>query len=421
MKIFKLTIALVILTLLIGFVGLCSWLCNPLDKSAWRVPMHLPIVGIVHVRAFALVQLATSPTGRAILNDTQWRSKHGNVHLKTKAQYVELSCTNCHFYLKKLSAKAIQFDVVTLSVRRIDHQLSGILTTQNAEKSIRVLYAGHANMQGIDLNWSLPNKPIADLLAPLRSHSATIQKAHVTGTLSANGTLHWPSRIWSAKPVIQGFDVTGLGTETLNTSQINFQCPQPGEKDTINIASSQVWLDKEDLGRWLPMAVLIAEDAKFMHHAGYDIETLNYLLAQEKPNKQLGGSTISQQLAKYFFTGGEREWKRKVEELLFAVEMESTLGKQRILNLYLNTVDWGPGICGAYEASQFYFAANPRELTPIQAAWLAGIIRNPHRAWLEQYKANKPDQKRIQAITRYMPKRVRRLPIQLNFTQPTDY
>jgi hypothetical protein len=418
MKAFKLTFVLILLTLFISSVGLYSWLCNPFDKTAWRVPLRLPIIGAVHVRAFALVQIATSTPGRAILNNTQWHSKHGEVNLKSKAQYVELNCEHCHFYLKHLSEKAIEFDVVTLSVRRIHHQLSGILTTQSGGKSIQVLYAGHANMQGIDLNWSLPKKDIADLLIPLKSHSAAIQKAHVTGTLSANGTLHWPSRSWSAKPTIKDFDVTGLGTETLNTTYVNFQCPNPSEKATANTPPSQIWLDKKAMGHWLPMATLIAEDAKFMHHHGYDIETLSYLLAQENPNKQLGGSTISQQLAKYFFTGGERHWKRKIEELLYAVEMESTLGKERILNLYLNTVDWGPGICGAHEASKYYFAVNPQNLTPIQAAWLAGIIRNPHRAWLEQYKGNKPDIKRIQEITRYMPKRVRRLPIQLNFTQP---
>jgi glutaredoxin len=418
MKTFKLTFALILLMLLISFVGLYSWLCNPLDKTAWRIPLHVPIIGVVHVRAFALVQIATSAPGRAILNNTQWHSKHGNVSLKDKSQYVELNCDHCHFYLKHLSEKSIEFDAVTLSVKRTHHQLSGVLTTQSAEQSIRILYSGQASMKGVDLNWSLPNEPIADLLAPLKPQSSTIQKAHVTGTLTANGTLHWPSRVWSAKPTIKNFDVTGLDTETLNTTYVNFQCPNPGEKTTDNTRSPQIWLDKNALGRWLPMATLIAEDAKFMHHPGYDIETLSYLLAQEKPNKQLGGSTISQQLAKYFFTGGERHWKRKIEELLYAVEMESTLGKARILNLYLNTVDWGPGICGAHDASKYYFAVDPQDLTPIQAAWLAGIIRNPHRAWLEQYKANKPDIKRIQAIIRYMPKRVRQLPIQLNFSQP---
>ncbi|HAF01753.1 MAG TPA: hypothetical protein DCG63_10720, partial [Methylophilaceae bacterium] len=211
---------------------------------------------------------------------------------------------------------------------------------------------------------------------------------------------------------------TGLGTEKLKTAELKFQCPQPNEKANNVATASQIWLDKKGLGRWLPMAVIIAEDVQFMHHNGYDIDTLSYLLAQEKPNKQLGGSTISQQLAKYFFTGGERLWKRKIEELLYAVEMESTLGKNRILNLYLNTVDWGPGICGAYDAAQFYFAVNPDKLSAVQAAWLAGIIRSPHRAWSNEYLKNSPDFERVKSIVRYMPQSARSTPLTLTFTKP---
>ncbi|MDX1914877.1 MAG: biosynthetic peptidoglycan transglycosylase [Methylophilus sp.] len=418
MKIFKWSLVFVMLTLIVCIIGLCIWLCNPWDNTAWRLPLRLPLVGVTQVRALPLIQLTTSTPGLRLLNHTQWHSKHGLIQLENKAGLVQLSCANCHFNLRGLSAKAIVFDHINLSIRRIDHQLTGMLETQSEGKFTRVLYTAQIHMQGVDLAWSLPSTAITDLLVPLKSHSETIQKAHVTGTLSATGTLHWPSRIWSAKPVILGFDVTGLGTEKLKTAELKFQCPQPNEKANNAATASQVWLDKKGLGRWLPMAVMIAEDAQFMHHDGYDIDTLSYLLAQEKPNKQLGGSTISQQLAKYFFTGGERQWKRKIEELLYAVEMESTLGKNRILNLYLNTVDWGPSICGAYDAAQFYFAVKPSQLTAVQAAWLAGIIRSPHRAWQDQYLTNKPDFTRIQTIMRYMPARVRALPVQLNFTQP---
>jgi hypothetical protein len=417
MKIVKRACIAVILSLLIGALALLGWLCNPVDKTAWRVSVHLPIVGVVQFRAFTLIQLATSDVGRKLLNHTQWKTKHGLVTLENQADVVQLNCIKCHVNLKGLSSKKVDFDTVNLSVKRVDEALSGELSIKSQAKAMHVLYTAHAHMQGIDINWTLPSTLLTDLLTRLKTHSAVIQKAHVTGTLAATGTLHWPSKRWSAKPVIENFDVTGLGTEKLRTGSANYTCPQPN-KNAINIATtSQVWLDKKDIGRWLPMAVIIAEDAKFRHHHGYDLETLSYLLAQEQPHKQLGGSTISQQLAKYFFTGGEHLWIRKIDELLYAVEMESTLGKDRILNLYLNTVDWGPGICGAYDASQYYFAVNPNQLNAVQAAWLGGIVRNPHYAWAEQYLTNQPDYRRIEEITRFMPASARNLPLQLSYAK----
>lgn len=420
MTTFKRAFLFTLLGLLGCVIAVIAWLCNPFDKTAWRVPLHLPVFGVVHLRAWPLMQLGTSTVGRTLLNHTQWRSKHGLVTIEslngqTEADQVQLHCNACEFQLKTLSSKAIVFDAVNLTITREDSKFTGALEMTSHQTAIRVLYSAHAQMQGIDLDWSLPTTTIADLLIPLKTHSATIQTARVTGNLSANGTLHWPSKRWSAKPVIQHFDVTGLGTEKIRTANIQFSCPQPNERASTT-DTPHIWLDKKKMGRWLPMAVIIAEDAQFMHHRGYDFETLSYLLAQENPNKQLGGSTITQQLAKYLFTGGERQWKRKIEELLYAVEMESTLGKQRILNLYLNTVDWGPNICGAADAAQYYFSLPPQKLSRTQAAWLAGIIRNPHRAWQEQYLANKPDMDRVAAITRFMSTKTKYAPTQLAFS-----
>ena len=417
MKIVKRACIALVLSLLTCMFALLGWLCNPADKTAWRVPVSLPIVGTLQMRALTLIQLATSNIGRKLFNHTHWQTKQGLITVENQADAVQLNCTKCHINLKGLSTKAIEFDAMNLTVKRVDEQLSGELTITSEAKSMQVLYTAQVHMQGIDLKWELPSTLLADLLIPLKTHSATIQKAHVTGTLAATGTLHWPSKRWSAKPVIENFDVTGLGTEKLRAGAANYTCPQPN-KNAVNVATtSQVWLDKKDIGRWLPMAVIIAEDAKFRHHNGYDLETLSYLLAQEAPNKQLGGSTISQQLAKYFFTSGEHLWIRKIDELLYAVEMESTLGKDRILNLYLNTVDWGPGICGAYDAAQYYFAVNPNQLNAVQAAWLGGIVRNPHYAWSEQYLTNRPDYKRVGEITRFMPASARSLPLKLNYAK----
>jgi hypothetical protein len=115
-----------------------------------------------------------------------------------------------------------------------------------------------------------------------------------------------------------------------------------------------------------------------------------------------GASTISQQLARTLFTGGERTGARKLRELLYAVEMERTLGKDMILALYLNTVHWGSGICGADAAARTYFGKPPRQLTPLEAAWLAAILPNPERAFDEEFLANAPDRDRAARVLQQM-------------------
>jgi membrane peptidoglycan carboxypeptidase len=101
---------------------------------------------------------------------------------------------------------------------------------------------------------------------------------------------------------------------------------------------------------------------------------------------------------------------RKLRELLYALEMERTLGKPRILELYLNTVDWGPGVCGVKAAARAYFGKPAARLTPIEAAWLAGVLRDPHVAWEQQFRAHRPDRSRATQVLMQMrdwPKRER--------------
>ena len=106
---------------------------------------------------------------------------------------------------------------------------------------------------------------------------------------------------------------------------------------------------------WLARAVIAAEDQRFYEHGGYDLAELGAALAQNQDSPDegragRGASTLTQQLAKLLVTGDERSPARKLRELLYAVEMEQTLGKNRILRLYLAHAPWGNGICGAEAA-----------------------------------------------------------------------
>ncbi len=394
--------------------GLLFWLLNPLDHQSWRVKLHVSLLDVMPIRAYPLLQIASSYPGRILLNDYHWQSSHGVVWVQNEASAVRVNCEPCTFQIPELSKYPVRIDRLSLIVRHINQQLSGLVELQSESYTSRIFYTGHISEYGVNLNWSLPKTPLKTLLQPLQDHSLVLQKASIRGTLVATGMLQWPSRKWSANPELQGLEVTGLATEKLKVAELNYHCPTALTKQSRDPSS---WVTEKNMGRWLPKAVLIAEDAVFTQHPGYNMDVIRFLLAQGNRDKHLGGSTITQQLAKYLFTGGERSWIRKAEELLYAVEMERTLGKRLILALYLNTVDWGSGICGAGQAASVYFGRKPAQLSPIQAAWMAGIIRNPHLAWQQEYLPKTPDVERLRWVIRFMPRRVRLLPLSLKFAE----
>jgi membrane peptidoglycan carboxypeptidase len=139
----------------------------------------------------------------------------------------------------------------------------------------------------------------------------------------------------------------------------------------------------------LARAVLAAEDQRFYEHPGYDLVEISKALRSNQGDDASvrGASTLSQQLAKLLVTGAERSPVRKLRELLYAVEMEQTLGKARILHLYLNNAPWGSGVCGAQAAAYTYFSQRADQLSAAQAVWLAAMLHNPN-AELRQWRAS---------------------------------
>jgi hypothetical protein len=299
------------LTIFLAIAGLSVWLLNPLDQTAWRIKINVPWLGEVSVRSAPLLQIARSLPVGIVLDKLHWHSRLGVLWLQnTEAGFI-LHCLDCRIHWPALAKQPILFTKLSLAVSG-EQYFSGWLTMHSGQTVTRIGYQGEQTAQGIKLVWSLPKTPLQDLLQALQTASPVFKHAKVTGTLAATGTLKWPSRHWSAKPDLQGFSVSGLGTEWLNSAELNYRCPT---KSAIPRPPYSAWTSEKAMGRWLPKAVLLAEDAQFMQHPGYDLATLRYLLGQENHLQLLGGSTISQQLAKYFFTGGERHWLRKVEEV----------------------------------------------------------------------------------------------------------
>ena len=164
----------------------------------------------------------------------------------------------------------------------------------------------------------------------------------------------------------------------------------------------QQWVAYSDISDNLKRAVIASEDASFVEHDGVDVEALEkawdknakaeqrvqkfstqtaapgkVLRPGVRPAKIVGGSTITQQLAKNLFLSGERTLLRKGQELVLTLLLEALLGKQRILEVYLNNVEWGEGVFGAEAAAQHYFRKPASRLSAYEAARLAVMLPRP--------------------------------------------
>ena len=139
------------------------------------------------------------------------------------------------------------------------------------------------------------------------------------------------------------------------------------------------WVDYGRISIHLKRAVIAAEDSKFLEHEGFDWEGIEKAVEKNLKKGRIvaGGSTISQQLAKNLFLSASRNPLRKVQEAIITVMIEVIWSKRRILEVYLNVIEWGNGIFGAEAASRRYFRVPASGLGPDQAAHLAAMIPNP--------------------------------------------
>jgi monofunctional glycosyltransferase len=174
--------------------------------------------------------------------------------------------------------------------------------------------------------------------------------------------------------------------------------------ETGRITWGQQWVSDERLGKNIKRAVIASEDAGFADHSGVDWEAMERAwernqraqeladkryerLAKRNPDKAIlpvsaklvGASTITQQLAKNLFLSGERTPLRKGQELVLTYALETFLSKQRILEIYLNHVEWGEGLFGAQAAARYYFRTDAAQLGVGQAARLAVMLPAPKR------------------------------------------
>lgn len=143
----------------------------------------------------------------------------------------------------------------------------------------------------------------------------------------------------------------------------------------------QLWVPLADISPLLVRAVLMGEDAGFYGHNGFDAHEMKQALKRnwEEGRTVRGASTITQQLAKNLFLSTERTYARKLKEALLTTRLEKTLSKSRILEIYLNVIEWGDGVYGAQAAASDVFGKSARWLDAAEAATLAAMIPSPIR------------------------------------------
>ena len=162
------------------------------------------------------------------------------------------------------------------------------------------------------------------------------------------------------------------------------------------------WRDYDQISDYFKHAIVAAEDGKFLQHKGFDWQGMQFALERNKDQGKVvaGGSTISQQLAKNLFLFNKRSFLRKGQEAIATWMMERIWSKQRILEVYLNSIEFGEHIYGVEAASQHYFGKSAQSMSREQAVFLATILPNPK--YYQDHKNDHKLQYRKGLILKYM-------------------
>ena len=316
----------------------------------------------------ALARVATHPLGMRALAGRRFATRFGSVRVDVgaDARTLVVTCAPCRVDASSVSARPFRIERVQLSVGQGEpNQLRGTLGLGAVQASWKARLGARDGVVEVDL----ADAALADIVAVFGSAIPEAARARIEGRGGAWLRVALPTGRYAVRPRLDGLAVSGLGTDGLVGA-----APAPACGRTPRAHRSAA-----PYGTWLPKAVIAAEDQRFLEHPGYDLAEMAVAWSSEgSPETQRrGASTLSQQLAKLLYTGDEQSLAGKVRELLYAVEMERTLGKARVLQLYLAVAPWGDGQCGGEAAALHYFGKHAAALQPAEAVWLAGLLRNP--------------------------------------------
>lgn len=316
----------------------------------------------------ALIRILTHPVGLGLLDGRSTDTSLGRWSWRLGPQgRLRGTCAPCTLRLAALGPRPLTLPRAELSLLRQDqNRFHGVLELVQGPHRVPLRWRARLAASGLAFDAELDEVPLATAYAVFgRTAIPELARARIEGSLAATLKVSWPQATLKVRPRVEGFAVAGLGTEALLAAEPPRHCRPPARP-----------LPERIVG-WLPRAVVAAEDQRFFEHPGYDLAQWQAAWTDnQRPGAApQGASTITQQLAKLVHVGDERSVPRKLRELLYAVEMERTLGKGRILQLYLALAPWGDGVCGAEAAARHHLRKPTNRLTPLEAAWLASLLR----------------------------------------------
>ncbi len=279
-------------------------------------------------------------------------------------------------------------------------------TVQYDQLTVRI--AGTVTVDPIrsaDLTFEVPDTPLQDIVELFGDLIPEARRARVVGTVGASGSLTWPGLDWTLTPRMDGLGAEGvlLDADGLRNGTVTWATPDdsgvPRMRRTGRTEPHFVPFQAAGL---FPAAVLAAEDSGFSRHNGVDLIAIQAALDDARDNGvdgMRGGSTITQQLAKnLFLETRERTAARKLRELLYALELDRVVPKQRILELYINVVELGEDIYGIGPAADAYFLKQPGRLTVQETAFLAALLPAPKSRGRRAWRGGRPPKVRMDVI-----------------------
>ncbi len=407
-----LTTSVVLVTALIvaAALGAVAWRALAPMQGDWTHTVRLgPFTRAVSVPV--LLRWGTHPLVLPLLNNRRVNTRAGTWLLQTTTGgNLHATCAPCVLRLPALGPAPTTLNSVVLDAMRGEPEAwLGTITLGTHTQSVSsdaptypaiVAWQAKLGRHGLQLKASLPPTPVASIIDVMGTAVPEAQTANVQGTFAfeARGVLNAQGLVqWRVKPALDGVVVTGLGTEALATAEPPTQCTRANAINPTRVEG------------WLPRAVVAAEDQRFFEHPGYDLDEVmsSWTRNQQPGTHTRGASTITQQLAKMVYTGDQRSAARKVREWLYAVEMERTLGKGRILQLYLAIAPWGGNVCGGDMAARRYLRKPSLALAPHEAAWLASLLAAPDAQLARAKQQGRIDHERVARVIegyRPMPK-----------------
>jgi hypothetical protein len=398
MKLRRWLFAFVVLSLLLAGIAAAllsvAWRSLAADEGQWSHRLRFTLAGRVlerEVGVALLLRAATHPLAARLVDGRSLSTAHGHWQLRALPDgRLVAQCAPCRFALPALGPAPLAVERAELVIASDGADRYHGTLTLGSQRTITLTGRGAFDRRGdLTLDIALPTTPLADVVHVLGTDLPEREAVRVQGTLALRLAAKTQRGPWRIEPQVEGFEVAGLDTERFADLQRPASCRVDARAGVSPIDG------------WLPRAVIAAEDARFFEHPGYDLRAMADALARnQRPGAALAGaSTLTQQLAKRVVAGDERSASRKLRELLYAVEMERTLGKARILQLYLALAPWGDGVCGAERAVRVHLGQRDASaIGPVASAWLASLLTAPDAHLAAEHAAGEIDTARVERV-----------------------